>query len=92
MKHLVDCGHHTAQLSDDQQPEHKTVTSLGVTADRVKRGERVSMLTSRTKQPSHKKINNPTFSICRKEQRWLCQSAVSSMPVKITSLTHPCYS
>lgn len=48
------------------------------------------MLTSRTKQPSHKKINNPTFSICRKEQRWLCQSVVSSMPVSCENyLTDP---
>lgn len=48
------------------------------------------MLTSRTKQPSHKKINNPTFSICRKEQRWLCQSAVLSMPVSCENyLTDP---
>ena len=90
MKHLVDCGPHTAPLSDAQQSEHKTVSGPGVTADRVKRGERVSMLTSRTKQPSRKKINNPTFSICRKEQRRLCQSAVSSMPVSCENyLTDP---
>lgn len=82
--HVCDCGHHTTQPCQtimSLSTRYVFTTDPGIMSDQAKLGERVFILTSRTKQASHKKINYPTFSICRKQQRQFCQSVVSSLLV-----------